>query len=268
MVHIILPPIQPSPRPQSAPEVPRNGEQPRRRMAIDSVLNPDEGCRGSPSTSSVTSERPSLPSWSAINGNFSRQNSITDVPSWSSININIRSREPSSSSDSNPDYRPLDYSPQTRPYSSSPRPYNPSRRHSISQDRNNLSHYERRSSSARRERREMRPTYAPEEELFIWYHRVDLDMNWGDIREAYNAQFPDRQRKGFQGIQCKYYRCCEANGVPRVRDRNRLAGEQRRYWLRTKLPHLWYPWMREEGNGRRMEEERERERGQRERERL
>ena len=101
-----------------------------------------------------------------------------------------------------------------------------------------------RSSSSARERREFRPTYLQEEEYFIWYHRIDLGMDWTDVRQAYNVQFPQRQRRGFQGIQCKYYRCCEAYGVPRVRDRNRAASPADSYGVRSRLPGLWYPWMR------------------------
>ena len=101
-----------------------------------------------------------------------------------------------------------------------------------------------RTSPSNRERREFRPTYAKEEEYFIWYHRVDLGLDWSDVRQAYNAQFPHRQRKGFQGIQCKYYRCCEIYGVPRVRDRNRGASPAASYGVRSRLPGLWYPWMR------------------------
>ena len=101
------------------------------------------------------------------------------------------------------------------------------------------------SSSSARERREFRPTYLQEEEYFIWYHRVDLGMDWPDVKQAYNAQFPQRQRRGFQGIQCKYYRCCETYGVPRVRDRNRAASPAESYGVRSRLPGLWYPWMRD-----------------------
>lgn len=95
-----------------------------------------------------------------------------------------------------------------------------------------------------RERREFRPTYQQEEEYFIWYHRVDLGMDWCDVRLAYNRQFPDRQRRGFQGIQCKYYRCCEFHGVPRVRERNRVASPEKSYGVRSRLPGIWYAWMR------------------------
>ena len=104
-----------------------------------------------------------------------------------------------------------------------------------------------------RERREFRPTYQQEEQLFLWYHRIDLGMDWTDVRNAYNAQFPQRQRRGFQGMQCKYYRCCESHGVPRVRNRDRTASMGKAYGLRARLPSVWYPWMRTEplSNGQR-----------------
>ncbi|MCJ1240895.1 hypothetical protein MMC14_008899 [Varicellaria rhodocarpa] len=41
-----------------------------------------------------------------------------------------------------------------------------------------------RSSSSARERREFRPTYLQEEEYFIWYHRIDLGMDWTDASNA------------------------------------------------------------------------------------
>ena len=101
-----------------------------------------------------------------------------------------------------------------------------------------------RSSSIARERREFRPTYLQEEEYFIWYHRVDLGLDWSDVRQAYNAQFPQRQRRGFQGIQCKYYRCCDQYGIPKVRQRSRALTADEAYGVRNRLPGLWYPWMR------------------------
>lgn len=170
-----------------------NNETQRRRMAIDSVLNPDNCTL-------------------AVRNQQSRESSIDD-----------RSQG-SSSPDSTGGYRHI------------------AQGHN-SYDLHNSRHTFR-SSSGRRERREMRPTYQQEEEYFIWYHRVDLGMDWRDVRAAYNTQFPERQRRGFQGIQCKYYRCCETHGIPRVRERNRAASPDKSYGVRTRLPGLWYPWMR------------------------
>ena len=112
-----------------------------------------------------------------------------------------------------------------------------------------------RSSTSPRERRRFRPTYLQEEEYFIWYHRVDLGMDWPEIKALYNAQFPHSHRRGggdsersLQGIQCKYYRCNDAYGVPRVRDRKRGGasgqGAAELYGVRTRCPGLWYDWMR------------------------
>ena len=92
--------------------------------------------------------------------------------------------------------------------------------------------------------RENRPTYFMEEVHFIWYHRVDLRMDWADVKQAYNAQFPTRQRKGFQGIQCKYYRCMSNSGLPGVRQRDRSARPEERYGMQARTG-LVYPWMRD-----------------------
>ena len=177
-----------SPRPQES-----NDSQ-RRRMAIDSVLNPDDGITES-----------------------------TKAPSRES-SAGGRSRENSSTPESGNDYQQMTPTHISR-------------------------HVSRSSADRRRERREMRPTYQQEEEYFIWYHRVDLGMDWRDVRQAYNAQFPQRQRRGFQGIQCKYYRCCETHGIPRVRERNRAATPDKSYGVRNRLPGLWYPWMRTQVQG-------------------
>ncbi|MCJ1465498.1 hypothetical protein MMC07_004116 [Pseudocyphellaria aurata] len=107
----------------------------------------------------------------------------------------------------------------------------------------------RTSSSASRspgtkERRQFRPTYSDEEVYFIWYYRIDLGYDWQDITNAYNAQFSDRPREGFGGIQCKYYRYCEEFGIPKVRDRDRGAPQVLEYGMRSRTG-LSYPWMRD-----------------------
>lgn len=96
--------------------------------------------------------------------------------------------------------------------------------------------------------RENRPTYLMEEVHFIWYHRVDLRMDWVDVKQAYNEQFPTRQRRGFQGIQCKYYRCMSNSGLPGVRQRDRSARPEERYGMRARTG-LVYPWMRDRAAG-------------------
>lgn len=93
-------------------------------------------------------------------------------------------------------------------------------------------------------RREFRPTYSEEEALFIWYHRVDLSLDWPDITEAYNKQFPERPREGPGGIQCKYYRCCADNNVPKVRERRRSASAAEEYGMKARTG-LNYSWMRD-----------------------
>lgn len=98
-------------------------------------------------------------------------------------------------------------------------------------------------SPGTKERRQFRPTYSDEEVYFIWYYRIDLGFDWQDINNAYNAQFPDRPREGFGGIQCKYYRYCEEFGIPKVRHRDRGASQVMEYGMRSRTG-LSYPWMR------------------------
>lgn len=97
-------------------------------------------------------------------------------------------------------------------------------------------------SSATRAPRQFRPPYSEEEIHFIWYHRIDLGYEWSDIARAYNAQFPQRQREGFGGIQCKYYRLREAYNIPRVRLRNRSSSPVNAYGMQS-TTGLSYPWM-------------------------
>lgn len=94
------------------------------------------------------------------------------------------------------------------------------------------------------ERREFRPTYREEEEYFIWYHRIDLGMDWPQVIDLFNATFIARRRQGLQGIQCKYYRCLTNHQVPPVRERNKTVDSRQKYSLRRWMPTLYYSWMR------------------------
>lgn len=129
--------------------------------------------------------------------------------------------------------------------------HNQNRRHSAAAEPYRLPNLSIRTRALERERREFRPTYHVEEEYFIWYHRVDLNLDWTEVKNAYNRQFPDRQRKGFQGIQCKYYRCVERHGVPSVRDRNKAVPQDSVYGVRAFCPQVWYDWMRKDREPRR-----------------
>lgn len=113
---------------------------------------------------------------------------------------------------------------------------------------------------------------------FIWYHRVDLCQEWKEVRESFNRQFPARQRRGFQGIQCKFYRFIKEKKCPTLREQRRMRdGEFLRQEVSAQssstsgsgsgLPSppssaggfgggapqfgvvewmgVWYPWMRE-----------------------
>lgn len=94
---------------------------------------------------------------------------------------------------------------------------------------------------------------------FIWYHRVDLCQEWKEVRESFNRQFPGRQRRGFQGIQCKFYRFIKEKQCPTLREQRRLRDGQfmhdgGRLVVESNAPrygvveraNVWYPWMRED----------------------
>ncbi|KAJ5739980.1 hypothetical protein N7533_012764 [Penicillium manginii] len=108
-------------------------------------------------------------------------------------------------------------------------------------------------------RRPPRPKYEEEEMYFIWYHRVDLCQEWKEVRESFNHQFPSRQRRGFQGIQCKFYRFIKEKKCPTLREQRRMRdGEFLREGAALgpeagaprfgviEWANVWYPWMRED----------------------
>lgn len=47
--------------------------------------------------------------------------------------------------------------------------------------------------------------YTFEQEMFIIYHRIDLEMTWGQLHAAYMARWPDLRRE-VGGLECAYYR--------------------------------------------------------------
>lgn len=114
------------------------------------------------------------------------------------------------------------------------------------------------SSNTAERRRPPRPKYEEEEMYFIWYHRVDLCQEWKEVRESFNRQFPHRQRSGFQGIQCKFYRFIKEKKCPTLREQRRMRdGEFLREGSALTEPTppkfgvvewagVWYPWMRED----------------------
>ncbi|OQD84567.1 hypothetical protein PENANT_c012G10857 [Penicillium antarcticum] len=143
--------------------------------------------------------------------------------------------------------------PGSRSTNSSPDPYHP-------QSRERYDSVSSSSSANADRRRPPRPKYEEEEMYFIWYHRVDLCQEWKEVREAFNRQFPDRQRRGFQGIQCKFYRFIKEKKCPTLREQRRMRdgeflreGTSVQGGTESGAPRfgviewgkVWYPWMRE-----------------------
>ncbi|KAL2005543.1 hypothetical protein VTN00DRAFT_2754 [Thermoascus crustaceus] len=130
---------------------------------------------------------------------------------------------------------------------SSPGPYRCHRFNSVSS----------KSTTVSESGRPPRPKYEEEEMYFIWYYRVDLNQEWKEVRESFNRQFPTRQRRGFQGIQCKFYRFIREKECPTLREQRRMRNGEFIARNGSKcsetLPRfgvvqwmgVWYPWMRE-----------------------
>ncbi|KAJ5589918.1 hypothetical protein N7450_003890 [Penicillium hetheringtonii] len=146
----------------------------------------------------------------------------------------------------------LSLSARTGSAPSSPDPYHPRERY------DSVSSSSSTSGPADR-RRPPRPKYEEEEMYFIWYHRVDLCQEWKEVRESFNRQFPSRQRRGFQGIQCKFYRFIKEKKCPTLREQRRMRdGEFLREGAALgpeagaprfgviEWANVWYPWMRED----------------------
>ncbi|KAL6249883.1 hypothetical protein RBB50_003739 [Rhinocladiella similis] len=64
-----------------------------------------------------------------------------------------------------------------------------------------------------------REKYTEEKMFFVWYHRVDLDMPWDKVTDAYNCFFPEDRRKG--GLQCRFYRALDQYNVQKIRQQAR-----------------------------------------------
>ncbi|KAJ9498666.1 hypothetical protein H2202_005852 [Exophiala xenobiotica] len=104
-----------------------------------------------------------------------------------------------------------------------------------------------------------REKYTDEEAYFIWYHRIDLNMPWDQVKEAYSRTFSETRKKA--GLQCRFYRIVDQHKVTKVRQQGRpdrsirgghiekfgvIAQTDRRYyWMRPEhlesrpLPILW-----------------------------
>ncbi|KAJ5605740.1 hypothetical protein N7510_008521 [Penicillium lagena] len=222
------------------------------RMKIDSLLNPntDDGEFSAPSSShsnNYPQQSPGFP-W------YGRYPSYHDTSPGAVSTATTHASSGSNSSSLNPQhhhhhmflsYRPSGSAP------SSPDPYQPRERYdSVSSSS---------STNGTDRRRPPRPKYEEEEMYFIWYHRVDLCQEWKEVRESFNRQFPNRQRRGFQGIQCKFYRFIKEKQCPTLREQRRMRdGEFLREGAslstaESNAPRfgvlewgkVWYPWMRE-----------------------
>ncbi|OJJ30669.1 hypothetical protein ASPWEDRAFT_55196 [Aspergillus wentii DTO 134E9] len=212
------------------------------RMAIDSLLNPSDGNESpKPRMQDVRHPPQYSPHYppSPSHYYYYTTTATTHYP-------DNRHSYAEGTAASPQDHMYLSYRPRST--DSSPDPYSRDRYDSVSSS----------SSNAAERRRPPRPKYEEEEMYFIWYHRVDLGQEWKEVRECFNHQFPSRQRRGFQGIQCKFYRFIKEKKCPTLREQRRMRDGE---FLREPSTNLvesnapkfgvvewagvWFPWMRE-----------------------
>ncbi|KAJ5809424.1 uncharacterized protein N7503_001642 [Penicillium pulvis] len=237
------------------------------RMRIDSLLNPPSDEMEYSTTDSPYSQHATL-STSSHNAGYTTSSGYPPSPNqyWygryggyhdtspgaaSTATTNVSSTSSGSTNPQHHHHMFLSYRPSGgsggRPGSghSSPDPYHQRERYdSVSSSS---------STNGSDRRRPPRPKYEEEEMYFIWYHRVDLGQEWKEVRESFNHQFPSRQRRGFQGIQCKFYRFIKEKQCPTLREQRRMRdGEFLREGAESGAPRfgvieyagVWYPWMR------------------------
>ncbi|KAJ5102744.1 hypothetical protein N7532_003273 [Penicillium argentinense] len=226
------------------------------RMKIDSLLNPDSGADSHAySHASMSHGYQHSPGYPPSPGNHQYFNGYRynyhDTSPSSTATTHSSASGPAPGSHMFLSYRPSFTSTQGESVPSSPDPYHPRERYdSVSSTSSN--------NGADR-RRPPRPKYEEEEMYFIWYHRVDLCQEWKEVRESFNRQFPSRQRRGFQGIQCKFYRFIKEKKCPTLREQRRMRdGEFLREGAALgpdsgaprfgviEWANVWYPWMRED----------------------
>lgn len=108
-------------------------------------------------------------------------------------------------------------------------------------------------------RRSIRERYTEEESTFIWYHRVDLGLDWRVVLACFNTQFPDRQRSPIHSIQCALYRFMKQKNCPSFRTQDldldqevqsehyfaRQRERASRFGVIACAKTGRYPWMRE-----------------------
>lgn len=104
-----------------------------------------------------------------------------------------------------------------------------------------------------RERRAARPSYTAEQQYFLWYHRVDLELRWDAVLLTFKQYWgQERTKSGIQGV---FYRCLDQNKVPRQRDpeRRRRQGDDDDYvdprYGVIRYTKVRFPWMQPEHLG-------------------
>jgi hypothetical protein len=92
-----------------------------------------------------------------------------------------------------------------------------------------------------------RPAYDDEQIMFIWFCHDDLSMNWGEVVHVYKKYWNGYSNREIQGLQGRYYRLQDSNGLPKARKKpkdQRTKAARVQWGLLAKGPEGYYrDWM-------------------------
>jgi hypothetical protein len=107
-----------------------------------------------------------------------------------------------------------------------------------------------------------REKYTEEEAFFIWYHRVDLSLDWRVVLACFNTQFPHRQRSKIHSLQCALSRFIKRRDCPPFRKQELILNEELqsehystrqyeralRFGVLASTRDVWYPGCKRAGS--------------------
>ncbi|KAI9796657.1 MAG: hypothetical protein M1835_003453 [Candelina submexicana] len=90
-----------------------------------------------------------------------------------------------------------------------------------------------------------KPEYTMEQQLFLWYYRVDQNNPWEQVAWFYGERFEARSKSG---LECRFYRTVEDHyDVPKTRAQPRWAEDHGEEYRSTSFGMI--PWLERPENG-------------------
>ncbi|KAI9702597.1 MAG: hypothetical protein M1836_001077 [Candelina mexicana] len=90
-----------------------------------------------------------------------------------------------------------------------------------------------------------KPEYTMEQQLFLWYYRVDQNKPWEQVALSYGERFEPRSKSG---LECRFYRTVEDHyDVPKTRAQPRWAEDHGEEYRSTSFGMI--PWLERPENG-------------------